>query len=30
VASLSNIKIISFKDKGEWTLESKYQIGVKK
>jgi len=28
--TLSNIKVISFKDKPNWTLESKYQIGVKK
>lgn len=26
-ATLSNIKIISFKEKAEWTLESKYTIG---
>jgi hypothetical protein len=28
--TLSNIKIISFKDKKNWTLVSKYQIGAKK
>ena len=28
--SLSNIKIISFKEKGDWKLESKYQIGIKR
>ncbi len=27
---LSNIKIIPFKEKVNWTLEAKYQIGVKK
>jgi hypothetical protein len=29
VAPLSKIKIIAFKDKDSWTLESKYTIGVK-
>lgn len=29
-ASISSIKIISFKEKGEWTLTSKYNIGKKK
>jgi len=29
-APLSQIKVISFKDKGEWSLESKYNIGKKK
>lgn len=29
-ASLSQIKIVSFKDKPNWNLESKYTIGVKK
>ena len=29
-APLSQIKVISYKDKGEWTLESKYNIGKKK
>ena len=29
-APLSQIKVISYKDKGEWTLESKYNIGRKK
>jgi hypothetical protein len=29
-APLSQIKVISFKDKGEWTLESKYNIGKKR
>jgi hypothetical protein len=30
IAPLSQIKIISFKEKGEWVLESKYNIGKKK
>lgn len=30
VAPLSKIKIISFKDKGSWSLESKYTVGIKK
>ncbi|QPB08011.1 endoribonuclease translational repressor of early genes [Synechococcus phage S-H38] len=30
VSPLNQIKVISFKDKGEWTLESKYNIGKKK
>ena len=30
VAPLSQIKVISYKDKGEWSLESKYNIGRKK
>ena len=29
-APLSQIKVISFKEKNEWTLESKYNIGKKK
>tara|TARA_B100001250_G_scaffold333185_1_gene298782 strand:+ start:44 stop:469 length:426 start_codon:yes stop_codon:yes gene_type:complete len=29
-APLSQIKVISYKEKGEWTLESKYNIGKKK
>lgn len=29
-ASLSQIKIVSFKDKRNWTLESKYTIGNKR
>ena len=28
-APLSQIKVISYKDKGDWTLESKYNIGKK-
>ena len=30
VAPLSQIKIISFKEKDEWLLETKYNIGGKK
>ena len=30
LAPLSQIKIISFKEKDEWTLETKYNIGKKK
>ena len=30
VAPLSQIKIISFKDKNDWTLETKYNIGKKR
>ena len=30
LAPLNQIKVISFKEKGEWTLESKYNIGIKK
>ena len=30
IAPLSQIKVISYKEKGEWTLESKYNIGKKK
>jgi len=29
-APLSQIKVISFKEKGEWKLETKYNIGKKK
>ena len=29
LAPLNQIKVISFKEKGEWTLESKYNIGKK-
>jgi hypothetical protein len=29
-APLNQIKVIAHKDKGEWTLESKYNIGKKK
>ena len=30
LAPLNQIKVLSFKDKGEWTLESKYNNGKKK
>ena len=30
IAPLNQIKVIAYKDKGEWTLESKYNIGKKK
>ena len=30
VAPLNQIKVLSFKDKGDWTLETKYNIGKKK
>ncbi len=30
LAPLNQIKVISFKDKSNWTLESKYNIGKKK
>jgi hypothetical protein len=30
VAPLSQIKVISYKDKGDWSLESKYNIGKKR
>ena len=30
LAPLNQIKVLSFKDKGEWTLESKYNIGKTK
>ena len=30
LAPLNQIKVISFKEKGKWTLESKYNIGKKK
>ena len=30
LAPLSQIKVLSFKDKDEWTLETKYNIGKKK
>lgn len=29
-APLNQIKVIAYKDKGEWTLESKYNIGKKR
>jgi len=30
LAPLNQIKVLSFKDKGEWVLETKYNIGKKK
>ena len=30
VAPLNQIKVLSYKDKGEWILETKYNIGSKK
>ena len=30
LAPLNRIKVLAFKEKGEWTLESKYNIGRKK
>ena len=30
LAPLNQIKVLAFKEKGEWTLESKYNIGRKK
>jgi hypothetical protein len=30
IAPLNNIKILPFKEKSEWILESKYSIGVRK
>ena len=30
VAPLSQIKVLSFREKAEWTLETKYNIGKKK
>jgi hypothetical protein len=30
VAPLSQIKVLSFREKNEWTLETKYNIGSKK
>ena len=30
LAPLNQIKVLSFKEKNEWTLESKYNIGRKK
>ena len=29
-APLNQIKVLSYKDKGEWILETKYNIGSKK
>ena len=30
LAPLNQIKVLAFKEKGDWTLESKYNIGRKK
>ena len=30
IAPLNQIKVLSYKEKGDWTLESKYNIGRKK
>ena len=30
IAPLNQIKVISYKEKGNWTLETKYNIGMKK
>ena len=30
IAPLNQIKVLSFKDKGEWILETKYNIGAKR
>ena len=30
IAPLNQIKVLSFKDKGDWILETKYNIGAKK
>ena len=30
IAPLNQIKVISFKEKGDWILETKYNIGSKK
>ena len=30
IAPLNQIKVLSYKDKGEWVLEQKYNIGAKK
>jgi len=30
IAPLNQIKVLSYKDKGDWVLESKYNIGKKK
>jgi hypothetical protein len=30
IAPLNQIKVLSYKDKGEWVLETKYNIGAKK
>jgi hypothetical protein len=30
IAPLNQIKVLSYKDKGDWILETKYNIGRKK
>jgi len=30
IAPLNQIKVLAYKDKGEWILETKYNIGSKK
>ena len=30
IAPLNQIKVLSYKDKGDWILETKYNIGAKK
>ena len=30
IAPLNQIKVIAYKEKGEWSLEQKYNIGSKK
>ena len=30
ISPLNQIKVLSFKDKGDWILETKYNIGAKK
>ena len=30
IAPLNQIKVLSYKDKGDWILETKYNIGSKK
>ena len=30
IAHLNQIKVLAFKDKGDWILETKYNIGVKR
>ena len=30
IAPLNQIKVISYKEKGEWNLETKYNIGKRK
>jgi hypothetical protein len=30
IAPLNQIKVLAYKDKGDWVLETKYNIGAKK